>query len=85
MICLGERLTYLDLKDAKSVKTFDNEIFVLKGAIAIDQNNGHVEKLADVYYRVRTAIGKNKQIIAKRKTVFDELEKVQSNRRFAKN
>jgi hypothetical protein len=85
VVCLSEkRLTYLDLREAKSVKTFENEIFDLKGALAVDQGSGKVEKLADVYYRVRTAIGDNQKIIAKRKTEFDELKQVASNERFAK-
>jgi hypothetical protein len=79
-----ERLTYLDLRKAKSIRTFGNETFILKGTVAIDQENGNVEKLADVYYRVRTAIGENEQIIAKRKTELDELKQVKSNKRFAK-
>jgi hypothetical protein len=79
-----KRLTYLDLKDAKSVRTFDNETFILKGALAVDQDNGNIEKLADVYYRVRTAIDENEQIIAKRKNALDELKQVKSNKRFAK-
>ncbi|MFD4820114.1 hypothetical protein [Peribacillus butanolivorans] len=79
-----KRLTYLDLKDAKSIRTFDNETFILKGALAVDQDNGNIEKLADVYYRVRTAIDENEQIIAKRKNALDELKQVKSNKRFAK-
>lgn len=79
-----KRLTYLDLKDAKSVRTFDNETFILKGALAVDQDNGNIEKLADVYYRVRTAIDENEQIIAKRKNALDELKQVKSTKRFAK-
>lgn len=79
-----KRLTFLDLKDAKSIRTFDNETFILKGALAVDQDNGNIEKLADVYYRVRTAIDENEQIIAKRKNALDELKQVKSNKRFAK-
>lgn len=78
------RLTYLDLKDAQSIRTFENETFILKGTVAVDLENGNIEKLADVYYRVRTAIGKNEQIIAKRKNPFDELKQVKSNKRFLK-
>ncbi|MGM0924659.1 MAG: hypothetical protein ACQEWW_26325 [Bacillota bacterium] len=81
---MAERLTYLDLRDAKSVRTFDNETFILKGALAVDQDNGNIEKLADVYYRVRTAVGENEQIIAKRKNALDELKRVNSNKRFVK-
>ncbi|RXZ02122.1 MULTISPECIES: hypothetical protein [Fictibacillus] len=79
-----KRLTYLDLKDAKSIRTFNNETYILKGTLAVDEENGNIEKLADIYYRVRTAIGQDEQIIAKRKNTFDELLQVNSNKRFAK-
>ena len=84
---MAERLTYLDLKDAKSIRTFDNETYILKGTLAVEQENGNVEKLATLYYRVRTAIDENDKIIAKRKHALDELKRVGSNQRYkrAKN
>lgn len=79
-----DRLNYFDLKDAKRLRTFDKEDYILKGTIAVNVDNGDVEKLADVYYRVRTVVGENRQIIAKRKNKLDELKRVKSNQKYVK-
>ena len=61
------------LHRANSVKTFDNQIYELKGTLAVDKSNGDIQKVADVYYRVRTAKDKSKDVIAKRKHTEGEL------------
>lgn len=69
-----QRISHIDLSyKAKSVKTFDNEVYELKGSVAINQENGSVQPVADIYYRVRTAVNSHKNIIAKRKHSQDEL------------
>ncbi|MYL43975.1 hypothetical protein [Virgibacillus salexigens] len=69
------RLSHVDLSyKAKSVKTFDNEVYELKGSIAVNTDNGEIQKVADIYYRVRTAVNSQKHVIAKRKNTNDELQ-----------
>lgn len=68
------RLSHIELAyKADSIKTFDNEVYELKGTVAVNPNNGDIKKIADVYYRVRTAINEEKNVIAKRKHCNDEL------------
>jgi len=59
---------------AHTVKTFDNQIYKLKGSLAVNEDNGEIEKVADIYYRVRTAINEDHGIVAKRKHDEDELQ-----------
>lgn len=77
MVSLGERrISQAELSyRAKSVKTYDNEIYKLQGSIAVNEENGDIKKVADIYYRVRTAVDEEKQVIAKRKKSTDELGK----------
>lgn len=74
MIVSKKRLSHVDLSSkANSIKTFDNEIYELKGSLAVNMESGDVETVADIYYRVRTAVNSHKDIIAKRKHSDDEL------------
>ncbi|MYL22062.1 hypothetical protein GLW04_19490 [Halobacillus litoralis] len=69
-----KRLSHVDLScKANSVKTFDNEIYELKGSLAINKENGNIQPVANIYYRVRTAVNHHKNVIAKRKHTNDEL------------
>jgi hypothetical protein len=74
---LGEanRLAYFDISSSKvaSAKTFDGKVFELRGALAVDTDNGEVKRVADIYYRVRSVRDMNDNIIAKRKKMEDEL------------
>lgn len=68
------RLSQVDLLyKANSVKTFNNEVYELKGTLAINRESGDIQPISAVYYNVRTAINKAKVIIAKRKHITDEL------------
>lgn len=72
----GKRISQAELSyRAESVKTYDNEIYKLQGSIAVNQENGEIKKVADIYYRVRTAVDEKKQVVAKRKNSSDELER----------
>ncbi|WP_035388115.1 MULTISPECIES: hypothetical protein [Bacillaceae] len=69
-----KRLSHVDLScKAKSVKTFDNEVYELKGSLAVNKDNGKIQPVADIYYRVRTAVNSDRRIVAKRKHSEDEL------------
>lgn len=71
-----EKLSQIELAyRGKSVKTFDKEVYELKGSLAINQKNGEVKKIADIYYNVRTALDDKKRVIGKRKKRTDELQK----------
>lgn len=68
------RVSQVDLcYKANFIKTFDNEIYELKGTLAVDKKTGDVTRVADIYYRVRTAVNDYKNIVAKRKRIDDEL------------
>lgn len=69
-----KRLSHVELScKANSIKTFDNEVYELEGSVAVNKVNGDIQKVADIYYRVRTAVNSHKHVIAKRKHTDDEL------------
>lgn len=68
------------LYKADSVKTFDHETYVLKGTFAVNDQNGDIKNIADIYYSIRTAINKRKDVIAKRKHADEELSAVTERR-----
>ncbi|PFZ03377.1 hypothetical protein COL60_25820 [Bacillus pseudomycoides] len=70
-----QRLTFYDLaaSNAHSVKTFDGKTYDLKGAIAIENGTGSIEKVAQIYYQVRSVRDEHKNLIAKRKNKQAEL------------
>ncbi|MFS0788852.1 hypothetical protein ABC345_21040 [Shouchella sp. 1P09AA] len=71
---LKRRVDHVELAyRAYSIRTFDNRFYVLKGTYAIDEENGDVTKVADLYYRVRSAQNRDHKLIAKRKNRSDEL------------
>ena len=74
---MAKRLSYIELANkACSVKTFKNEVYKLKGSLAVNQDNGNIEKIADIYYRVRTALNDDDVVVAKRKQSEEELKTV---------
>lgn len=70
-----QRLTFYDIaaSQAHSVKTFDGKTYELKGAIAIENGTGSIEKVAQIYYRVRSVRDEHQNLIAKRKHKQAEL------------
>ncbi|PDZ10836.1 hypothetical protein CON70_14770 [Bacillus pseudomycoides] len=70
-----QRLTFYDIaaSNAHSVKTFDGKTYHLKGAIAIENGTGNIEKVAQIYYQVRSVRDEHKNLIAKRKHKQAEL------------
>ncbi|WP_283750619.1 hypothetical protein [Bacillus cereus] len=70
-----QRLTFYDIaaSQAHSVKTFDGKTYELKGTIAIESTTGNIEKVAQIYYQVRSVRGEHQNLIAKRKHKQSEL------------
>ena len=64
-----KRLTFYDIaaSQAHSVKTFDGKTYELKGTIAIENSTGSIEKVAQIYYQVRSVRDEHQNLIAKRK------------------
>ncbi|EEM38646.1 hypothetical protein bthur0004_54300 [Bacillus thuringiensis serovar sotto str. T04001] len=61
------RLTFYDVScKAHSVKTFDGKTYQLRGAVAIENKTGEIVKIAQVYYKVRSVVDKNNNLIAKK-------------------
>lgn len=60
---------------AYSIKTFEGKRFDVHGLWAVD-NDGMVEKLSAIYYRIRTVKDKQFRTIAKRKNPESALKKV---------
>ncbi|MEN0651400.1 hypothetical protein NSQ82_20710 [Caldifermentibacillus hisashii] len=78
----SSRVSYYELAvlaNGGSVRTFDKKIYHLRGVIARNVDTGEVVKLSQIYYKIRTAINKNKQVVAKRKNADDELRQVSNN------
>lgn len=77
---MGEvkRLAYYDISssNAQSVKTFDGKTYKLRGAVAVDNKTGNIERVAEIYYRIRSVIDESQKVIAKRRTKDDELKVV---------
>jgi hypothetical protein len=57
---------------AAYLRTFDNECYELKGQLAVGEQ-GHIARLADIYYRVRSVQNHQRCLIAKRKKPNEEL------------
>ncbi|MBT2576873.1 hypothetical protein J7E43_05560 [Bacillus sp. ISL-8] len=77
-----KRLTFYDVScKAHSVKTFDGKTYQLKGAVAIENNTGEIERTSQIYYMVRSVLDKNHNLIAKRKNVEDELVAIKKPRK----
>ena len=57
---------------AAYLRTFDDECYELKGQLVVG-DQGHVARLADIYYRVRSAKNHQHCQIAKRKKPEEEL------------
>jgi hypothetical protein len=71
-----QRLTFYDIAASQashSVKTFDGKTYELKGAIAIENSTGSIEKVAQIYYQVRSVRDEHQNLIAKRKHKQAEL------------
>ncbi|PEC64513.1 hypothetical protein [Bacillus toyonensis] len=70
-----KRLTFYDIaaSQAHSLKTFDGKTYELKGTIAIENSTGSIEKVAQIYYQVRSVRDEHQNLIAKRKNKHAEL------------
>ncbi|MCP1285216.1 hypothetical protein BW897_29390 [Bacillus cereus] len=78
------RLTFYDVScKAHSVKTFDGKTYQLRGAVAIENKTGEIVKIAQVYYKVRSVVDKNNNLIAKRKNPEDELVAIRKPKKIA--
>jgi hypothetical protein len=79
----AKRLSYYDIppSNAQSVKTFDGKTYKLRGAVAIENKTGNIERIAEIYYRIRSVVDESQKIIAKRKTQEDELTVVYRKRK----
>lgn len=75
-----KRLAYYDISSssAKGLKTFEGKTYELKGALAVERETGKIERVAEIYYRVRSVVNEKGIIIAKRKTIEDELISVKN-------
>ncbi|MFC7061113.1 hypothetical protein [Halobacillus seohaensis] len=60
---------------ADSIKTFEGKRYDVHGLWAVDRK-GHVEKLANVYYRIRTVKDEHFRTIAKRRNPNSDLQQV---------
>lgn len=77
-----QRLAFYDISScAQSVKTFDGKVYQLKGAVAVESTTGHIERVAEIYYRVRSVMDEKRNIIAKRRNHNDELTTVCKRRK----
>jgi len=78
-----KRFAFYDISssNAKSVRTFDKKVYNLKGTVAIEARTGNVEKVADIYYRVRSVMDTKHKVIAKRKNEDDELQTIRPHQR----
>ncbi|MEK0224350.1 hypothetical protein EKA14_25010 [Bacillus mycoides] len=70
-----QRLTFYDIaaSQARSIKTFDGKTYELKGSMAIENTTGNIEKVAQIYYQVRSVRDEHQNLIAKRKHKQAEL------------
>lgn len=70
-----ERFGLYDLPHAHSVKTFEGKIYNLIGAVGIETESGEVRHITDLYYAAKTVVARS-TVLAKRKTVDEELQVV---------
>lgn len=75
-----ERFRLYDLPNANSVKTFEGKTYDLIGSVGIEQDSGEIKHVTDLYYRAKTVVSDSK-ILARRKTVNDELTLVNEETR----
>lgn len=70
-----QRLTFYDIaaSQAHSIKTFDGKTYELKGSMAIESTTGNIEKVAQIYYQMRSVRDEHQNLIAKRKHKQAEL------------
>ncbi|OES43379.1 hypothetical protein BA724_14090 [Domibacillus iocasae] len=78
-----ESLSLYELPTCDSVKTFEGKTYKLKGFMGIEQSSGEVEHVSELYYRTRTVVTNN-CVVAKRKNVNDELQKIKGKKLKAK-
>lgn len=73
-----KRLAFYDISDAraKSAKTFDGKLYMLKGGVAVEKGTGDVKRVADIYYEVRSVMDQAHTIVAKRRKKDEELKEV---------
>lgn len=73
---LKTHFTFYDISSqADTIKTFEGKRYDVHGLWAVDRN-GHVEKLANIYYRIRTVKDVHFRTIAKRRNPKSDLQQV---------
>ncbi|MFC7322373.1 hypothetical protein [Halobacillus campisalis] len=71
-----KHFAYYDIaSQADNVKTFEGKKYDVRGIWAVDRH-GTTEKLASIYYRIRTVKDDQFRTIAKRKNPMSELKPV---------
>lgn len=71
-----KHFAYYDISShADNVKTFEGKRYNVHGIWAVDRH-GNTEKLASIYYRIRTVKDGQFRTIAKRKNPMSELKPV---------
>lgn len=64
------------IADGGDVRTFEGEIYYIRGLIAQNAKTKEVVKLSSIYYEIRTVMDKRRRVVAKRKNPNDELKRV---------
>lgn len=80
---MKERFSLYELPTASSLRTFEGEIYELKGFVGIERTSGEVKHITDLYYNTKTVAREN-EFLAKRKSIDDELIKVKGHKRLQK-
>jgi hypothetical protein len=75
---MRRRWSHIELSyRASQIRTFDNEVYMIKGNLAVNKDNGDIKPVSHIYYNVRNVRNHQKKMIAKRKSPADELCKCQ--------
>lgn len=64
------------IADGGDVRTFNGDIYYIRGVIAQHAKTKEVVKLSSIYYEIRTVKDKFRRVVAKRKNPNDELKRV---------
>lgn len=80
---MKKRLPFYEISSssARSIKTFDGKTYRLRGNIAVEDETKDIQRVADIYYRVRTVVDDERNIIAKRTHEDDELTTLYRSKR----
>lgn len=70
-----QRMSLYEIPNYDSVRTFEGKTYDLKGFVGVETTSGEIEHVSDLYYRTRTVVANN-HVVAKRKNIDEELQKV---------